>query len=146
MLDIEFITQNPDIVRRAIEQKNSRLDLDELLATHADMKARLQQVEILKDGVNLAIYADRFRLAPAGLLGGTEATRARCEIERGGKIISLPSKGRVDLFAGDILTLYTAGGGGYGPPAEREPALIAKDVAEGIITEATAMSFYGRTG
>jgi N-methylhydantoinase B len=102
--------------------------------------------EILKDGVNLAIYADRFRLAPAGLLGGTEATRARCEIERGGKIISLPSKGRVDLFAGDILTLYTAGGGGYGPPAEREPALIAKDVAEGIITEATAMSFYGRTG
>ena len=49
-------------------------------------------------------------------------------------------------MAGDILTLYTAGGGGYGPPAEREPALIAKDVAEGIITAATAKAFYGRAG
>jgi N-methylhydantoinase B len=61
-------------------------------------------------------------------------------------LISLPSKGRVDLMAGDILTLYTAGGGGYGAPAEREPALVQKDVAEGIITPATAATFYGRAG
>jgi len=57
LLDIDFITQNPDIVRRAIEQKNSRLDLDELLTTHADMKTTLQQVEGLR--------AERNRLSKA---------------------------------------------------------------------------------
>ena len=57
MLDIDFITQNPDIVRRAIEQKNSRLDLDELLTAHADMKTTLQHVESLR--------AERNRLSKA---------------------------------------------------------------------------------
>ena len=48
MLDIEFIIENPDSVRRAIELKSVDLDLDELLGAHADMKATLQQVEALR--------------------------------------------------------------------------------------------------
>jgi pantoate--beta-alanine ligase len=31
-------------------------------------------------------------------------------------------------------------------PAEREPALVEKDIAEGIITPSTAAAFYGRAG
>src|SRR3972149_225315 len=48
MLDIDFITANPDLVRRAIEVKGIDLDLDELLRAHADMKAALQDVESLR--------------------------------------------------------------------------------------------------
>src|SRR3990172_954034 len=48
MLDIDFITANPDLVRRAIEVKGVDLDLDELLRAHAEMKAALQDVEALR--------------------------------------------------------------------------------------------------
>jgi N-methylhydantoinase B len=99
--------------------------------------------EILKDGVNFAIYADRFRLAPYGLFGGTDGERARCEVVRDGKVIRLPSKGRMDLKRGDILTLYTAGGGGYGPPAERQRSAIAEDLRQGYVTLDKARSVYG---
>jgi seryl-tRNA synthetase len=48
VLDIDFITENPDIVRHAIQVKRVELDLDELLRTHAEMKTVLQQVEALR--------------------------------------------------------------------------------------------------
>lgn len=102
--------------------------------------------EMLKDGVNFAIYADRFKLAPYGLFGGTDGQRARCEVERNGKIISLASKGRVDLMKGDILTLYTAGGAGYGSPKERDPEAVANDVRQGFVTLKTARAVYGYKG
>lgn len=102
-----------------------------------------RRFEILKDGVNFATYADRFRLAPYGLFGGTDAQRARCEVVRGGETIQVRSKDGLILRKGDILTLYTAGGGGYGDPAERAPADIARDVAEGYLTPEAARAAYG---
>lgn len=45
MLDMEFIVQNPDEVRRAIAVKGVDLDLDRLLAMHGEVKALLLQVE-----------------------------------------------------------------------------------------------------
>jgi N-methylhydantoinase B len=47
---------------------------------------------------------------------------------------------------GDVLTLYPAGGGGYGPVAERRGEAIAADIAQGYVTEAAARAAYGRTG
>jgi N-methylhydantoinase B len=35
---------------------------------------------------------------------------------------------------GDRVVLHTPGGGGYGDPGERDPALIAEDIAAGRIT------------
>ena len=102
-----------------------------------------RRFEVLQDDVNLAIYADRFRLAPYGLFGGTDGARARCELERGGRRIALKSKDRIDLKKGDVLTLYSAGGAGYGNPAERDPRRVAADVRQGIISAKTARSAYG---
>ena len=99
---------------------------------------------ILKDGTNFATYTDRVRLAPYGLFGGSEGSRTRIEIERNGQVIKVKSKDRVDLRAGDILTLYSSGGGGYGPASERDPGLVAHDLAEGFISPAAANTSYGR--
>jgi N-methylhydantoinase B len=55
------------------------------------------------------------------------------------------SKDRVDLKAGDILTLYSSGGGGYGPAAERNPRLVDDDVRQGYVTAAAASELYGWT-
>jgi len=99
---------------------------------------------ILKDGTNFATYTDRVRLAPYGLFGGHEGSRTRIEIERDGKVIKLKSKDRVDLRAGDVLTLYSSGGGGYGPPADRTPRLIDQDIAQGYVSASAATQLYGR--
>lgn len=48
MLDPDFITAHPELVRRAIEQKGIDLDLDALLRTREEMKALLVQVEALR--------------------------------------------------------------------------------------------------
>ncbi|MCP1337084.1 hydantoinase B/oxoprolinase family protein [Futiania mangrovi] len=91
--------------------------------------------EILKDNVNFAIYADRFRIAPYGLEGGQEGTCGRCEILRDGKVLQVRSKDNVDLRRGDVVTLITSGGAGYGDPAEREAELIERDLREGYVTD-----------
>jgi N-methylhydantoinase B len=102
--------------------------------------------QILKDNTNFACYSDRMRLAPYGLLGGGDGKRCRIEIQRGATLIKLKSKDRVDLKKGDVLTLYTAGGGGYGPVSEREPAMVERDVRNGVVSLEAARRDYGYKG
>jgi N-methylhydantoinase B len=49
----------------------------------------------------------------------------------------------VPLAPGARLTVTTAGGGGYGDPLTRDPALVLSDVREGKITVAHAADVYG---
>lgn len=106
----------------------------------------LRSVEALKDGVNFACYSDRMRLAPFGLFGGGDGARTRIEVRRGDTVTALPTKTQVTLNKGDVLTIYTAGGGGYGPAAERPGAMIAEDIRQGFVSEAAARAAYGRVG
>src|SRR5262249_50102821 len=47
---------------------------------------------------------------------------------------------RVPLPKGTLVELCTGGGGGYGPPSERDPEALARDLREGYITESHARS------
>ena len=49
----------------------------------------------------------------------------------------------IKLKEGDCVLLRTAGGGGYGPPMNRDQALVAADVADGFITPEAALHYYG---
>jgi N-methylhydantoinase B len=102
--------------------------------------------EALTDGVNFACYSDRMRLAPFGLFGGADGARTRIELRRGDEVIDLPSKTQITLNKGDVLTIFTAGGGGYGPADERPGAMIAADLHQGLLSEPAARAAYGRTG
>lgn len=93
----------------------------------------LRRVQVLKDGVKLALYSDRHRLAPQGLAGGQPGATAFCEVRRGNELITVPSKSEVALKAGDIVTLALGGGGGYGDPSRRDSALVEADLADGVI-------------
>jgi N-methylhydantoinase B len=101
-----------------------------------------RRFEILKDDVNFAMYADRFRIAPYGLFGGTEGSCGSGEILRNGKIIPLKSKDGLVLKKGDVITIFTAGGGGYGPINERKRGDIDYDVLHGFVSKDKAKATY----
>jgi len=47
----------------------------------------------------------------------------------------LPSKiGNLRLRRGDVIRLETSGGGGFGDPAERDPAATEADRQNGYVT------------
>ena len=46
-------------------------------------------------------------------------------------------------YAGDMVRIYSAGGGGWGDPLERDIALVEKDVRGGFVTLEGALRNYG---
>ena len=93
----------------------------------------MRKYEILEDNVIFSLYADRFALSNRGAFGGQPGGRARCEIHRGNEVIQVSCKHSTTLRKGDLLCLYTGGGGGYGTPAARSAAARERDRAEGYV-------------
>lgn len=98
---------------------------------------------ILADGARVALYGDRFRRGAGGLFGGTDGQPGSCRILRGDQVIALKSKDEAALLAGDIVEFSMGGGGGYGAAADRPGHLVAEDLADGLISPATAQRIYG---
>jgi N-methylhydantoinase B len=81
--------------------------------------------------------------APLGVRGGLVGGHAdQWRVAADGSREQLPACAQVTLKPGDHLISISAGGGGYGPPQERDPAQVARDVAERWITRARAQSVY----
>jgi N-methylhydantoinase B len=72
-----------------------------------------------------------------GTLGATIAQPGTPDEHPAGKIDVL------ELAPGDTLRIVSPGGGGYGDPFERDPALVARDVANGFYTAADAAARFG---
>ena len=43
---------------------------------------------------------------------------------------------------GDRVEIVSPGGGGYGPPAERDPELVCEEVRDGVLSERQAREVY----
>lgn len=85
---------------------------------------------------------DRFRYPPYGLNGGRPGAPGRFTLRRGDETTDLPSKiSGVQLRRGDRVRLDTSGGGGWGDPADRDPAALAADRTAGYVTEAGAAAY-----
>jgi N-methylhydantoinase B len=78
--------------------------------------------------------------ARGGLPGGRSRHRKRT---RDGEVSELPSWGLVELQDGERIISITCGGGGYGPPSERDPERVRHDVIEGWISRERGESVYG---
>jgi N-methylhydantoinase B len=87
---------------------------------------------------------DRQRFAPWGLFGGREGGRGALVLNAGKPAErTLGSKvAGYRLAAGDAVTIVTPGAGGYGPPVERERALLARDLDEGKVSPRVAREVY----
>ncbi|MET0851813.1 MAG: hydantoinase B/oxoprolinase family protein [Candidatus Rokuibacteriota bacterium] len=82
---------------------------------------------------------ERARIPCQGLLGGRPGAPGRVETVQGRV---LASKAQHWLRSDERVVLHTPGGGGFGPPAERDPAEVAADVAARRISPAAAARDY----
>jgi N-methylhydantoinase B len=89
------------------------------------------------------VLADRTARGPWGVFGGLEGRPAEYVLIRGGEERQLSAKGTVELEAGDVVSYRTCGGGGYGPPGERDPGRVLRDVLEGKVSVERARDVYG---
>jgi N-methylhydantoinase B len=87
---------------------------------------------------------ERQRAPPWGLYGGRAAAANDAYIERrDGTIEQVPAKfDALPLAPGDAFVMRTGGGGGWGDPFHRDPALILRDVRVGLLTSEQARDRY----
>jgi N-methylhydantoinase B len=92
--------------------------------------------------VAFTVLADRDRVGPWGLFGGEAGRRAEYLLLRDGEERRLSSKTTIELAPGEVVSYRTCGGGGYGPPHERDPALVLRDVRDGKVSPERARIAY----
>jgi N-methylhydantoinase B len=91
------------------------------------------------------VLSDRDHEGPHGLFGGDTGRKAYYILNPDGgtsDLRELTSKCVVDIAAGDTVSFQTPGGGGYGHPSERDPALVLKDVLNGKVSSQRAREIY----
>jgi N-methylhydantoinase B/oxoprolinase/acetone carboxylase alpha subunit len=63
---------------------------------------------------DVTILSDRRERGPYGLAGGKSGRPGKNSLLRGSRTIAIPGKARFEVEAGDVLTVESPGGGGYG--------------------------------
>jgi N-methylhydantoinase B len=86
---------------------------------------------------------ERTRNSPWGLDGGEEARPNALEVVTPDGRVTAYGKGtRIPVPKGSTVHLYTGGGGGYGPAAERDPEAVRRDLREGYVSEEYARTHF----
>ncbi len=94
----------------------------------------------------LQIRSDRATIQPWGYAGGEPGTTSQnVLITSDGQSETVASKLVMEIGTGTVWQHTTAGGGGWGNPARRCPAAIARDVGEGRLSGGHARAAYGWT-
>lgn len=81
----------------------------------------------------------RMKSTPWGLAGGESGSGSSVTFYRNGTTLPVGTR---DFVQGDIIQIVTPGGGGYGPPNERAPEEVARDLREKVVTEEQAATHY----
>jgi N-methylhydantoinase B len=104
-----------------------------------------REVTVLEDAEVTVRAADRCRIPPPGIMGGKPGKGGGWVINLGTVAqVNLPSKKtNQPLHAGDTLSMFVSGGGGFGDPNKRDPERVAADVAAGAVSVEAAAREYG---
>jgi N-methylhydantoinase B len=90
--------------------------------------------EVLQDDVEFSFFGDRLVVKPDGLKNGAPGTNARCTLQRKGQSEPFDPQQITILRRGDIVTIETSGGAGYGESKRRSADLRKRDLAQGFVT------------
>jgi N-methylhydantoinase B len=105
-----------------------------------------EQVVQARSPININIQVDRVHCPPWGLAGGRAGAGNQVALRiKGTEIDDLPNAKVLmkRLERGDAITIRAGGGGGFGPPGERDPQAVAHDVRQGYVSPEVAREVYG---
>ncbi len=93
----------------------------------------------------LVLYGDGLDQGAQGLFGGRAGSRNYAELTHvdGRRHVISANEAVPDIERGAILHKRAGGGGGYGYPAKRSRQAVADDLADGLISPASARNEYG---
>jgi N-methylhydantoinase B len=107
------------------------------------------EVELLRGEARASFVMDHGRFGPPGVRDGRDGARNVVRIHRNGETFIPPHLSKdqnIEIRAGDRVEVMTPGGGGYGDPGRRDPALVARDVGRGYYTLEQADALWGGRG
>ena len=105
-------------------------------ASLVELGPRLAQMDVL-------YQSDGTDHPPQGARGGCPGGAAKNTVQRAdGTVESADGWAQLMLEPGDTATGISCGGGGYGPPEEREPDAVIADVRSGLVSIERARSVY----
>jgi N-methylhydantoinase B len=91
-------------------------------------------VRLRRGEARASFVMDHGRVGPPGILGGADGAPNRIAITQGEKTFSplhLSKDQDIELQPGDLIRIWTPGGGGYGKIADRDFALVERDRIRG---------------
>jgi N-methylhydantoinase B len=98
-----------------------------------------RRIRVDHDDCLCEVGLSRQTTRPWGLRGGTAGASSR--VEKNG--VPVLGEDMIAVRRGETLAVFTAGGGGYGSPAERPAESVRRDVAEARLAPGTAADVYG---
>ncbi len=99
---------------------------------------------ILGGDAVVGVFGDRNKFKPWGVQGGAAGSGQTVWINRGqpdARELGM-SASDVPVGAGDVVEVWSSGGGGYGSPLERDPAAVVRDVELGFVSPSAARDVY----
>jgi N-methylhydantoinase B len=103
----------------------------------------LRRIYRAEADTRLRVGGARTLSAPWGLQGGMPGGKGDFIYGEG---VTPYQHGSGELKEGQVVTIITPGAGGYGPPSERTPEAVRRDIAERRITEDQARAVYPQLG
>ncbi|MCS7126458.1 MAG: hydantoinase B/oxoprolinase family protein [Aigarchaeota archaeon] len=104
----------------------------------------IKDYRVLCNEAYFTVSIGRNKFPPWGVAGGTNGTPNYCVIYKQGEEPKIVRKvAAVKLKRGDVVSLRSGGGGGWGDPLERDPELVKMDVKNEYINIDTARDVYG---
>jgi N-methylhydantoinase A/oxoprolinase/acetone carboxylase beta subunit/N-methylhydantoinase B/oxoprolinase/acetone carboxylase alpha subunit len=104
------------------------------------------EVELLAGEARASFVMDHGRFGPPGVLGGAAGAPNVVRIHRGAESFvpeHLSKDQDIAIRPGDRVEVMTPGGGGYGDPFARDPALVRRDVRRAYYTREEAKALWG---
>lgn len=104
------------------------------------------ELELRRGHARASFVMDHGRFGPQGALGGADGAPNEVTVWRSGTPHTpehLSKEQDIPLVAGDRVHVRTPGGGGYGDPFTRDPALVLRDVQLGRYTAEAARDLFG---
>ncbi len=106
----------------------------------------IYEIELLEEQADVFLFGERGKFPPPGVVGGKPAALNRFSYEQDDGMHCPPFVSKmvgIKLRRGQRLLLETPGGGGYGPPEERDSEAVRRDVRLGYVSREAARRDYG---